>query len=136
LNYALAKLDATTAALVPAGGISVRNYLSEWLDRQVPYLRASTLHSYRIAVGRIVTRLGDTTLNSLVPSQVQGLQTELLASGGREGRPIAAKTVANTQSVLHKALADAVRLRLLDRNVAAAVDPPPGATSAVVGVGG
>ena len=100
------------------------DYLGEWLERQRPYLRASTLHSYRIAVGRIIGRLGDTNLNALTSAQVQGLQTDLLANGGRDGRPLAAKTVANTHVVLHKALADAVRLGLLDHNVVAAVAPP------------
>ena len=86
-------------------------------------MRASTLHSYRIAVGRIVRRLGDTTLGSLSPTQVQGLQTDLIAAGGRDGRPLAAKTVANTHEVLHKAQADAVRLGLHGHNVVAAVSP-------------
>lgn len=49
--------------------------------------------------------------------QVQQLQTDLLASGGRDDRPLAAKTVANTQVFLHKALADAVRLGLLDHTL-------------------
>ena len=125
LNNALTELDATAPAVLAAGSCAtLRNYLSEWLDGQRPHLRESTLHSYRIAVRRIVARLGDITLNSLTPAHVQGLQTELLGSGGRDGRPIAAKTVANTQVVLHKALSDAVRLGLLDHNVAAAVDPP------------
>jgi hypothetical protein len=82
------------------------------------------LHCYRIAVDRIISRLGNTTLNSLTPSQVQQLQTDLFANGGRDGRPLAAKTVANTHEVLHKALVDAVRLELLDHNVVTAVDPP------------
>ena len=124
LNNALGELNATARPAVAVDDVTLRNYLSEWLERQRPYLRVSTLHSYRIAVGRIVTRIGGTTLNSLTPSEVQGLQTELLASGGRDGRPIAAKTVVNTQVVLHKALADAVRLGVLDHNVAAAVDRP------------
>lgn len=94
------------------------------MERQRPYLRASTLHSYRIAVDRIVGQLGATNLGSLAPIQVQQLQTDLLSNGGRDGRPLAAKTVANTHVVLHKALADAVRLGLLDHNVVAAVDPP------------
>ena len=124
LNVALTDVNATTPEAAAAGGARLGDYLAEWLDRQGPYLRTSTLHSYRIAVGRIVRRLGDTTVGSLTPSQVQGLQSDLLATGGREGRPLAAKTVANTQVVLHKALADAVRVGLIDHNVVAAVDPP------------
>ena len=124
LNIALGELDPTRPDTIGVAGATLRVYLMEWLDGQRPYLRASTLHSYRIAVGRILGRLGDTTLKSVTPSQVQVLQTDLLAAGGRDGRPLSAKTVANTHVVLHKALADAVRLGLLDRNVVAAVDPP------------
>jgi integrase len=124
LNVVLADLDVPTLQGNPEGSVKLRDYLADWLERQRPYLRASTLHSYRIAVDRIVSRLGTTHLGSLTPIQVQQLQTDLLANGGREGRPLAAKTVANTQVVLHKALADAVRLGLLEYNVVAAIDPP------------
>ena len=124
LNVVLADLDVPTLQGNPEGSVKLRDYLADWLERQRPCLRASTLHSYRIAVARIVSRLGTTHLGSLAPIQVQQLQTDLLANGGREGRPLAAKTVANTQVVLHKALADAVRLGLLEHNVVAAIDPP------------
>ena len=124
LNVALREMSASASGAGATDGITLRDYLAEWLERQRPYLRESTLHSYRIAVDRIVVRLGDKNLGSLTPTQVQGLQTDLLVAGGREGRPLAAKTVANTHVVLHKALADAVRLGLLDHNVVAAVDPP------------
>ena len=82
------------------------------------------MHSYRIAVDRIIRCLGDTNRGSLTPAQVEGLQTDLLATGGRDGRPLAEKTVANTHVVLHKAMADAVRLGMLNHNVVAAVSPP------------
>jgi integrase len=124
LNNALSEWNATEPAALATGGATLSDYLSDWIERQRPYLRTSTLHSYRIAVGRIVRHIAETTLGSLTPSQVRQLQTDLIAIGGRDGRPLAAKTVANTQVVLHKALADAVRVGLLDHNVAAAVDPP------------
>ena len=124
LNNALSELNATEPATLATAGVTLSDYLSDWIERQRPYLRTSTLHSYRIAVGRIVSHLDQTTLGSLTPSQVQRLQTDLLASGGRDDRLLAAKTVANTQVVLHKALADAVRLGLLDHNVVSAVSPP------------
>jgi integrase len=124
LNDTLTELNATSPDGNAAGGMALRDYLADWLGRQRPYLRASTWHSYRIAIGRIVDRLGHTTLGSLTPIQVEGLQAGLLASGGRDGQALAAKTVANTHVVLHKALADAVRLGLLDHNVVAAVSSP------------
>jgi integrase len=124
LNNALSELNATRSEAGAAGGVLVRDYLAEWLEGQRLDLRASTLHSYRIAVGRITGRLRDTTLRSLTSAQVQGLQTDLLANGGRDDRPLAENSVANTRMVFHKAMADAVRLGLLNHNVVAAVDPP------------
>jgi integrase len=124
LNIALTDVNATTPEPAGTDRGTLRDYLAEWLERQRPYPRGSTLHSYRVAVDRIVRHLGNTNLGSLAPAQVQALHTNLLATGGRDGGPLAAKTVANTHVVLHKALADAVRLGLLDHNVVSAVSPP------------
>jgi hypothetical protein len=86
LNTALTELNATTPEDASAAGATLSEYLSEWLEAQRPYLRASTLHSYRIAVHRIIGRLGDTNLNSLTPTQVQETANRS-ACQRRTGRP-------------------------------------------------
>lgn len=94
-------------------------YLDGWLERVRHDLRASTLVAYRNAVSHVVAGLGHLSLGSLTARQVQGWQRALL-----DERGLSPKTVANVHAVLHRALADAVRLELLDRNVASLVDPP------------
>ena len=108
LNDAL--VDANTTPLEPVGDIRLNIYLAQWLDSRRHQLRTSTLNSYQMLIDRISPRLDDTSIGSLTPADVQRLQTDLLAIGGRGGGPLAAKTVTNTHVVLHKALEDAVRL--------------------------
>ena len=50
LNTALADMSVTTSKVNAVGGVALRDYLTEWIEGQRPYLRASTLHSCRIAV--------------------------------------------------------------------------------------
>ena len=54
----------------------------------------------------------------------RALLRKLVNEGGPAGRPLAPKTVRNTHIVLHRALADAERLRLVMRNVAPLACPP------------
>ncbi|MGH9290608.1 MAG: tyrosine-type recombinase/integrase [Acidimicrobiales bacterium] len=63
-------------------------------------------------------------LQSLVPLEVENLYKELLATRGRQSRPLSPKTVRGVHVVLRKALADAERLGLVVRNAAAAAKPP------------
>jgi hypothetical protein len=56
--------------------------------------------------------------------QIERFYTQQLASGGRDGRALAPKTVRNTHVVLRKALADADALGPVPRNAAAAARPP------------
>jgi integrase len=111
-------------SVVTRSTISVKDYLADWLATAKSKLRPSTLHSYAMAVDRINAHLGPYRLQALTPLQIERFYTEQLRSGGREGQPLAAKTVRNTHVVLRKALADAERLGLVPRNAAAAARPP------------
>ena len=77
-----------------------------------------------MATTRIKSGLGRSKLQALAPLQLEHFYAELLASGGRTGKPLSPKTVRNTHTVLRKALADAERLGLVGRNPAAAAKPP------------
>jgi integrase len=102
---------------------SVREYLDQWLAGEAARVSPATLRTYRVAVGRVVAALGDVTLCRLSGSDVGAWQDRLL--NPQDGTPgLSPATVRNTRTVLHKALSDAVRLELLDRNPVAAVDPP------------
>ena len=95
-------------------------YLVEtWLPARRVNLRASTMVSYQKVIRRrIVPFLGEEPLASLDAATLEHFYARLLAGGGRNGVPLAAKTVANTAGVLSVALADAVRLKLVQHNVA------------------
>src|SRR5262249_40336386 len=47
-----------------------------------------------------------------------------LAAGGRNNRPLSARTVSHCHFVLHRALERAVEIELLTRNVAHAISSP------------
>ena len=68
--------------------------------------------------------LGARKLQALTAVEVERFYARLVNKGGPAGRPLAAKTVRNTHIVLHRALADAERLRLVMRNVAHLARPP------------
>lgn len=75
--------------------------------------------SYRSTIElHLKPALGRTSLTKLQPQQVSQLYRDLLAGGK------SAKTVRNTHGVLHRALEQALRWRLLPVNVAGLVDPP------------
>jgi integrase len=103
---------------------AVAEYLREWLGGLKPRIRPTTLASYDVAVDRIVREIGETPLQALAPMQVETLYADLSACGGRQGRALSPKTVRNCHIVLRKALADAERLGLVVRNVAAVARPP------------
>ena len=99
-------------------------FLDDWLIGQEHRLRPTSLHSYKRAVARISSRLGKVPVQALTPLQIEKFYAELMREGGRDGKPLSAKTVRNSHVVLRKALSDAERLGLVPRNAAAAAKPP------------
>ncbi len=81
-------------------------------------VRESTWAAYRNSVGHLVDGLGGGSLRLLSALEVERFEHQLLTSGR------SAKTVTNAQAVLYRALADAVRDGLVDRDVASLVSPP------------
>jgi integrase len=100
------------------------DYLDEWHVLQEDRLRATTWHSYAIAIDRIKRRLGQSKLQALEPLELERFYAYLLAEGGRFGKGLSPKTVRNTHTVLRKALSDAERLGLVGRNAAASARAP------------
>ena len=60
-----------------------------------------------LAEQQIIPHLGATALQKLTPAQIQDWHATLLASGGKNGRPLSARTVGHAHRVLHTALARA-----------------------------
>ena len=99
-------------------------FLDDWLASQNQRLKETTWNSYLVAVERIRNGLGKRKLQALTPLEIERFYLHLAESGGRTGRPLAAKTIRNTHVVLRKALDDAERLGLVQRNAAAVARPP------------
>lgn len=67
---------------------------------------------------------GHVTLQRLTPAHLNGLYGAPLAAGGKDGRPLFARTVRAVHMTVRKALGDGARWGLLARNVAALASPP------------
>jgi integrase len=105
---------------------TVRGWFATWLESQTVIGRKrSTIDSYRKKLDAyVLPRIGDRKLAELDTITLDRLYAELLAGGGRNGKPLSARTVRFVHSILHKALADAARKKLVARNVAAEADAP------------
>jgi integrase len=116
--------EIRSGTVVAPTSVTLEEYLTEWLTTVRPQLRETTWASYGVAVQRICWGLGARKLQALTAVEVERFYARLVNEGGPAGRPLAAKTVRNTHIVLHRALADAERLRLVMRNVAHLARPP------------
>lgn len=116
--------EIRSGTVVAPSSVTLEEYLTEWLTTVRPQLRETTWASYGVAVQRICWGLGARKLQALTAVEVERFYARLVNEGGPAGRPLAAKTVRNTHIVLHRALADAERLRLAMRNVAHLARPP------------
>src|SRR3546814_8492580 len=108
------------------GSQRVGHYLAEWLVDVRPRLRWTTFNGYKMAVDRVTAGLGAVRMDDRTPRAIERVYAELLKTGGRRGQGLSAKSVRNTHVALRKALADAERLELIDRNPAARARPPRG----------
>ena len=100
-------------------------WLDRWLDEYAtPRLRESTMSGYRMyAEQYIKPRLGNKKMNSITPADIQRLYTKLKKEGRvhehlEHGRTLAAGTVRRIHTMLHRALRDAVKARIIPRNPA------------------
>jgi len=118
----LAEIDNGTG--VDPSKITVAEYVRTWMDGAT-HLAPKTAERYReLAEHQIIPHLGAIVLQKLRPSQIADWHATLLRSGGRGGRPLAARTVGHAHRVLHSALARAAKLETVSRNVAGVLAPP------------
>lgn len=102
------------------GKTTVADYLNTWLhDYCKPSLSPLTLQLYSyICRVHLIPTIGKLILTELKPQHLQNLYSEKLSSG------LSARTVQLFHVAIHKALKNAVRINLLSRNVADAVEKP------------
>lgn len=115
-----ARRDRDAGFAVADDRLTVARYLESWLETAAaPTLRPRTLQSYRMQVRvHIAPALGRIRLTRLAPADVQRMMNDMSAAG------LAPASVLYTRAVLRKALGQAMKWGLVQRNVAALVDPP------------
>ena len=93
-------------------------YLSDWLNTTKNTLRVSTFKRYeQIVCVHLIPGLGEIRLKNLSPTPIEDLYQKKI-------KVLSPRTVQYIHATLRRALAQAVRLDLLTKNVADLVNPP------------
>ncbi len=105
---------------------TVREYMREWLRGHRTAVRPSTWTSYTHNLeNHVFPRLGRVPLTRLTGTALTGLYADLLEGGRMQGKGgLSPRTVRYVHSIVRKALADAFRQGLIQRNVADQARPP------------
>ncbi|MGZ6609009.1 MAG: tyrosine-type recombinase/integrase [Solirubrobacteraceae bacterium] len=107
--------------------LTLGEYLLErWLPLMEHSVRPSTWHNYgRVIERHIIPTLGSVPLQALNVDHLDDLYRQLATNGRlRDGQGLSPKSIRHVHTTLHKALRDAERKRLIQRNVATSADPP------------
>ncbi len=115
-----AMADRDGGMVFDAGGLTVEEYLTRWLEDSVKgTVRVSTYEVHRHMIQpHIIPALGRLKLKDLSPMHVRSFYREKLDSG------LSSATVRKMHSILRKALKQAILDGLIPRNVCEAVKPP------------
>jgi integrase len=97
----------------------------KWLPARQASLAPSTSESYSRNVRvHIKPKLGSARLQGLTPDALNAFYADRLRVGRRDGKGLSPRMVRYLHSIIHKALADALRWGYVVRNVADAAEPP------------
>lgn len=111
--------ELRTGSYIEPTTATVAAYLDRWLEAATPTVKPNTIDRYRRIVERKINpALGSILLNKLSPLAIQDFYADLLAGG------LSSSTVSLYHGVLHRALDQAVKWRLIPHNPANAVDAP------------
>src|SRR5260221_921419 len=98
---------------------TIAEYFTSWLDVIQPTIGATSHRKYRQQLTRHVQpTLGTVVLSKLTAQQLQTLYAAKIKEG------LSGTTVNLLHKIVHRALDDALRLGLVQRNVCDMVDPP------------
>ena len=107
--------------------ITVGEHLEQWSQNYaVMHTSPRTAESYQSEVrNHLIPALGAIPLCQLQPQQIENYYTHALSEGRKDTKGgLSARTVLYHHRILSEALSHAVKMRLVSRNVAKAVDPP------------
>jgi len=119
--------ELNTGGYVEPTRMTIGQYMKDWLAQTASTVRPLTHESYAaMARCHIEPALGAVRLNQLSPAVIERWCREQLAGGRADGRgqALSPRTVRYCLRILSMALKRAVRLGLVPRNAAEAVDPP------------
>lgn len=109
---------------VEQSGLTIKAYMASWLENPVD-LSPKTVERYRqLAEQQIYPHLGTIALQKLKGDDVQTWHATLRSSGGKNGKPLSARTVGHAHRLLHATLGRALRGGVVFRNVANGIKPP------------
>jgi integrase len=115
-----------TGQSVDPSKTTIAEFLKRWDDWAGAHLAPKTLERHRTAICQhIVPHIGALPIQKLRPVHLVELYRKLQQSGGQNGRPLAARSVAYVHRLLHRALGHATIWGVTSQNVAAVVSPPP-----------
>jgi integrase len=112
---------------VQPSAILVAEYFRDtWLPAMRPNLRETTWAGYRHTLElHVLPHLGAMPLQGLNPQHLNRLYDDLRTDGRKDGQGgLSPRSVRYIHTIIRKALADAVRWGVLERNVADLADPP------------
>lgn len=123
LAEALGRVQAGTYS--DAGRQTVCEFCEQWIESVASSLAPSTVCDYRRIINQmIIPRLGKIRLGALTPAHISKFDNDLLKGGGRNGKPLAPRSVVYAHAVLGRALQDALRWGLIARNPSRMVKRP------------
>ncbi|MGS2645042.1 tyrosine-type recombinase/integrase [Streptosporangium sp. G12] len=106
-----AHVNARRGEYVDRNEITVSAYLDDWIEDHAMEIKPGTLEDYRITIRLYIKpHIGKTKLQAVRPATITKLYRDLLARGGRGGKPLAVSTVVHTHAILRRAFRDAVEV--------------------------
>jgi len=118
--------ELDTGMLVKPSKLTVGQYLDQWLEGSRPNIAPNTAQTYAWFIDRhIKPTIGQIHLTTLRPERLQRLYSEKLTSGRRDGKGgLGSRSVRYIHTTIHKALKTAMKMGMIARNPADAVDIP------------
>jgi len=118
-RLAAAARDRDNGALIVADKQTIEQYFTNWLAVMKATIRPRTWETYESYIRlHFLPSLGRTMLTKLTAQHLQLLYAKKLEEG------LTTTTVHHLHTIVHKALSNALRLGLVQRNVCDLIDPP------------
>ena len=104
-----ARIAARRGEYVHSNRVTVAEYLTGWLEVHALEVKPRTKAGYGELISTyVVPHIGSMRLQAVKPATLSALYADLLARGGKGGRPLSARTVNHVHALLRKSLNDAV----------------------------